>query len=104
MEFRETPTFTRRLTKLLSDEEYRAFQIAVVENPELGPVIRGTGGVRKARWKTKHGGKSGGVRVVYYLTDAAEVCYLLFIFAKGEKDSLTKAQRNDLKKIVKALN
>jgi len=104
MEFRETPTFTRRLLKLLPDHAYREFQAALIEKPKLGPVIRGTGGVRKARWKTRHRGKSGGVRIVYYLTNDQRVCYLLFIFGKGEKDSLTKAQKNDLKKIVLALS
>lgn len=32
------------------DESYRELQRALMENPELGDVIHGTGGFRKARW------------------------------------------------------
>ena len=49
LEFIETPTFTKRLEKLLSDERYRALQSALIDNPRLGAVISGTGGARKLR-------------------------------------------------------
>jgi hypothetical protein len=45
----ETPTFTRQITALLTDEEYRAFQSRLAANPELGPRIKGGGGIRKIR-------------------------------------------------------
>ncbi len=48
-------------------------------------------------------GKSGGVRVIYYYHDTRMPLYLLTIFGKGEKDDLTKAERNELAKLVKAL-
>jgi len=44
------PNFTKRVTELLNDEEYRKLQAALIANPELGDPIRGTGGLRKARW------------------------------------------------------
>jgi hypothetical protein len=43
MEFIETPTFTRMVTELLSDDEYRALQNTLVENPERGDIIKGGG-------------------------------------------------------------
>src|SRR5260363_170045 len=67
MEFIETPTFTRMVTALLSDEEYRTLQHALVENPARGDLIKGGGGIRKLRHAVQGRGKSGGVRVIYLL-------------------------------------
>jgi hypothetical protein len=49
MVFVEFPNFTKQVTKLLDDEDYRRLQAALIANPELGDLIRGTGGLRKAR-------------------------------------------------------
>jgi hypothetical protein len=61
MEFIETPTFTRMVTALLTDEEYRGLQNALLENPERGDLIQGGGGIRKLRYASQGRGKSGGV-------------------------------------------
>jgi len=53
MLFVEFPNFTKRITELLNDEEYRRLQAALIANPELGDLIRGTGGLRKARWSAQ---------------------------------------------------
>jgi hypothetical protein len=65
MEIIETPIFTEQITKLLRDEDYRAFQIALALNPESGDLIRGSRGLRKIRWRRSGTGKSGGIRVIY---------------------------------------
>lgn len=72
MHFIETPIFTRRLESLLAEEEYRELQNALIERPEAGATIRGSGGLRKLRWAAKGRGKSGGVRVIYYWFVAAK--------------------------------
>jgi hypothetical protein len=41
MEFIETPTFTRLLTGLLTDDEYVGVQNIIVEIPDRGDVIKG---------------------------------------------------------------
>ena len=66
--FFETPLFTRLLSEYLDDQEYRALQLALLENPQMGDLMPGTGGFRKVRWKDpKRGkGKRGGLRVIYY--------------------------------------
>jgi hypothetical protein len=43
----ETSVFTRRLLKVMSDEDYKELQRALVADPERGPIIRGSGGLRK---------------------------------------------------------
>ena len=59
--------FTRLVQEYLSDEEYRKLQEALIENPETGAVIRGSGGIRKLRWAAPGRGKRGGYRIIYYL-------------------------------------
>jgi mRNA-degrading endonuclease RelE of RelBE toxin-antitoxin system len=66
MEFIETPTFTRLITSLLPDDEYRLLQTELVENPEKGALIKNGGGIRKVRFAAQSKGKSGGIRVIYY--------------------------------------
>ncbi len=62
----ETPIFTKQLLSVLSDDEYRQFQQALLERPDAGMVIPGSGGLRKLRWGAEGRGKRGGVRVIYY--------------------------------------
>jgi len=66
MRFVETPVFTAVVTALLSAEEYRELQLALLIRPEQGVLIRGSGGLRKLRWGVRGRGKRGGVRVIYY--------------------------------------
>jgi hypothetical protein len=72
----------------LTDDEYRIFQVFLAANPDVGDVVRGSGGVRKVRWNRRGTGKSGGVRVLYFArTDAGEI-WLLVIYAKSAVDSI----------------
>ena len=81
--FIETPVFTDSVEKTLSDEEYRSLQIALMLRPALGAVIRGSGGLRKARWGIAGRGKRGGARVIYYWDEPNEVIYLLLYLSQG---------------------
>jgi hypothetical protein len=75
----------------------------LAENPKAGDLMQGTGGVRKLRWARGGRGKSGGVRVIYYFHGDAMPLYLLTVFGKNEKDNLSKAERNELAKLVAIL-
>ena len=68
--FIETRLFTKLVLDYLSDEEYSALQEALMRAPEAGPVIPGSGGVRKLRWGAPGRGKRGGYRVIYYVRRA----------------------------------
>jgi hypothetical protein len=61
----ETSIFFRQMQALLSDEEYRQLQMALVLHPDMGAVIPGSGELRKARWSLAGRGKRGGVRTIY---------------------------------------
>ena len=86
--FVETKLFTKLVPTYLSDEEYAALQHSIAANPEAGDVIRGSGGVRKLRWRGSGRGKRGGVRVIYYLRAAEGQVWMLTLYAKSETDSI----------------
>ena len=46
----ETSVFTRQVLELLTAEEYRKVQAALLNRPNLGSVMEGSGGLRKLRW------------------------------------------------------
>ena len=74
----ETPIFIRYASEIWSDTERQEFISYIAANPEAGAVIRGSGGCRKVRWSRSGIGKSGGVRVIYFLT-IEEVVWLLIV-------------------------
>ena len=96
----ETHAFTARILELLSDDEYRLLQQALVARPDAGRLIRGTGGLRKVRCAAKGHGKRGGARIVYYWHAPGDRLLMLLAYAKGEQGDLTPRQRAILRKIV----
>jgi hypothetical protein len=88
MEFIETSIFTKLIPKYLTDDEYRLFQWYLIRNPEVGDIVRGSGGVRKVRWAPEGKGKSGGVRIMYYWKKSDDEIWLLTIYSKSEKDTI----------------
>lgn len=102
--FIEVPLFSKRWKEIgLDDDELQSLQIMLLKDPESGPVMEGTGGIRKVRFPMKDRGKSGSVRVCY--TDFAEyeVIYLITAFEKKNQENLTDEEKNVLKKLIKAL-
>lgn len=96
----ETPIFTKQLLSTLSEDEYRLFQAALLERPDVGKVIPGGGGLRKVRWAQEGRGKSGGGRVIYYWFTIRGTILLLFMYPKNVQDNLTQDQLKQLKKII----
>jgi hypothetical protein len=96
----ETPTFTRLIKELMSDEDYRALQEVLLTRPDVGDLIRGSGGLRKIRWSLEGKGKSGGVRAIYYWVVRDDQIYMLYVYPKGRQDNLTADQLKQLRLIV----
>lgn len=96
----ETPVFTKLITELMSDEDYRELQLTLVARPDLGVLIRNSGGLRKLRWNLYGRGKSGGVRLIYYWMTTDEQLYMLLVYPKSVQDNLTVQQLNMLKAII----
>jgi hypothetical protein len=93
---------TKKITALLNDEEYRALQNVLVEMPGSGDIIQGSGGIRKIRWGASGRGKSGGARVIYYWATQQDQIFMLYAYAKNERDNLTKYQLSVLREVVVA--
>ena len=102
--FLETPLFTRLLGDYLTDESYRRLQRALMENPEMGDVIPGTGGFRKVRWEDARRGKGkrGGLRIVYYYLPADHQIWFFTLYGKDEAADLTADEKRVLKKAIQA--
>ena len=100
MIFVETHLFTRRVKELLDDDAFAAFQMYLVEHPEEGDIIEGTGGLRKIRVAAKGHGKRGGARVIYYYFISNARIALLTIFPKNEQRDLTADERKALKRMI----
>jgi len=102
--FVELPIFSKRWEEIgLGEDELLALQIMLLKDPQSGPIMEGTGGIRKVRFPLENKGKSGSVRVCYADFEEYEVTYLITAFTKNEKENLTKEEKNTLKKLVKAL-
>lgn len=101
MIFIETSKFTELLPSYLSDDEYRGFQTYLLQKPDAGDIVRGTGGVRKVRWAASGKGKSGGVRVIYYWKQSDHEIWMLTIYGKSERETIPS---HLLKKIAEAID
>ena len=84
----------------MTDDEYKELQVALVTRPNLGDVIKGSGGLRKVRWNIEGRGKSSGVRVIYYWVVDDQHIRMLYVYPKGKQETLTKEQLKQLSKIV----
>ncbi|MDH4558359.1 type II toxin-antitoxin system RelE/ParE family toxin [Pseudomonas sp. BN417] len=100
MIFIETPVFTRQITALLDDDQYKELQLQLIMNPEAGDLIQGTGGLRNIRVAAKGQGKRGGGRVIYYhFVSASQIAFLL-AYPKGEQEDLSSDQKKALRQVI----
>ena len=103
-EFIMLPEFDRKWKEMgLTDKELKALQEELTINPAKGDIMQGTGGLRKIRIAFEGRGKSGSARVCYVDFAVYERIYLITAYAKDEKDNLSKAERNEVKKLIKIL-
>ncbi len=102
--FIQTQEFSRRWDELgLDDDDLRRIELDIMKNPEKYPIMKGTGGLRKARISLDNKGKSGGARVCYVDFAFVETIYLITVYGKKEKDNLSNAERGEIKKVIGVL-
>ena len=87
----------------LGDDELKALQEDLLNCPDIGDRIPGTGGVRKYRIPMDNRGKSGGARVCYLDIPAACKLFLLVAYAKNVRDDLSMRERGALKLLSQEL-
>lgn len=98
--FIETRLFTRLVGEYLSDDEYRELQAALIANPESGDIVRGSGGVRKLRWRAAGRGKRGGYRVIYFAKIAQGVIWMLTMYPKNVVEDIPAHVLRQIRKEV----
>jgi hypothetical protein len=103
MIFIETSQFTATIDNYLSDDEYRELQNYLLENPNTGAIIRGSGEIRKLRWAARGKGKSSGIRVIYYWAPTPEHIYLLTAYSKGEPENIDATTLKQIAKLLEKL-
>ena len=101
MVFIESTTFTKLLSDYLSDDEYRGLQSYLLNKPDAGDLVRGSGGVRKVRWAPSGKGRSGAVRVIYYWKRTDHEIWMLTIYSKSERSTIPA---HVLKQIAEAID
>lgn len=101
LQFIESPVYSEQIDGLLSAEEHRQLQMHLLEHPDRGDVIKGSGGLRKLRWAGSGRGKRGGIRVIYYLW-RGDRAFLLFAYPKNQQEDLTPAQAKLLKQLIES--
>jgi hypothetical protein len=100
----ETPAYlSAAKASGMSDDERAEVVDLVSADPEVGVRMEGTGGCRKLRVAGRSKGKSGGYRIITVFGGGDVPVFLLDVFGKGEKDNLTKAERNELAALTRTL-
>jgi mRNA-degrading endonuclease RelE of RelBE toxin-antitoxin system len=101
--FIQLVVFFKSASNLLSDEDVRALENFLLENPRSGRVIQGTGGLRKMRWAKIGLGKRSGVRIVYFWAEKHSTLYFFDVYSKTEKLDLSASDKKRLAAILKEL-
>lgn len=104
----QTRNFAKKLDNLLDKKrllhkDFESFKKKLVENPEAGDLIPGTGGVRKIRLKSSSQGKSGGFRICYFDDKKNSELFLVLIYQKNEQENLTAEEKKVLKELINAI-
>lgn len=100
-----TPKFMQLAKKAMTGLALQELIDHLAFDPEIGVLIRETGGIRKLRWCTGKGnqGKSGGVRVLYYYEQSVKAVLLITLFKKSDKENIDANEKTQLRKILPAL-
>ena len=102
--FINTKNFDKRWNELgLADNDLRIFQDYLLQNPEAGDIISGTGGAAKIRYALHGKGKSGGIRVICVDLESYGKMYLITCYPKSKQDTLSDKDKAAIKEVVKRI-
>ena len=99
MTFYETDIFTEQIVDLIDDDSYAELQSTLIANPDAGDLMPRSRGLRKVRWKAPRRGKRGGIRVIYYMVHREEI-FMLYAYAKNDREDITPDQTRRLRELV----
>lgn len=97
----EMPEYLRQAKQLgLSEDEREAIIDELASHPEAGDEVAGTGGMRKLRVAAKGRGKSGGYRVITFFSGSAIPIFLVTVYAKAQKETVTDKEKHAMKSLA----
>ena len=96
----ETTLFQRQWPLYWTEDERGEFATYIAENPTAGDVIPESGGIRKIRWKRAGSGKSGGLRVIYFIRNIQGEVVLLTLYAKSRIENLTGPKLKEIRRVL----
>ena len=97
--FIESSIFERVLPVYLDDDDYAELQQYLIQNPDAGEVVPGSGGVRKVRWARAGAGKRGGLRIIHFVRYRPNEFWMLTLYAKARRENVPA---HILKQLVEA--
>jgi hypothetical protein len=103
MEFIETSGFSKIRENYFDDSQFNMLQLYLMDRPDAGNIIKGSGGIRKLRWGLQGQGKRGGVRVIYYWITKDNQILFLTAYAKSKASDLSQNAIKAMREIVKDL-
>jgi hypothetical protein len=96
----QLPKFKAEAIELIGADGIEELAVYLIDHPNAGDVIQGSGGVRKLRWAAKGKGKRGGARVIYVYVVVAARIYLMRCYAKNVKTDLTADEKKQLRQVA----
>ena len=87
----------------LTDDDLRELENAIIADPNIGRLIKGTGGLRKMRLPLFGRGKSGGIRVLYVDFISYEKVAIMNVYSKSAQETITDEQKREYKKLIDLL-
>jgi hypothetical protein len=103
--FVETRVFTRGIAALGLEASLHQLQNELLERPTAGVLDPGTGGLRKIRMPDpgRGEGKRGGARVHYLYLPHLNRIYLVFVYSKHDRETLTPDEKRALRAVVQTI-
>jgi hypothetical protein len=96
----QLPKFKAEATALIGPDGIEAIAVYLIDHPDAGAVIPGSGGARKLRWAAKSKGKRGGARIIYVYVVIAARIYLIRCYVKNVQTDLTADEKRQLRQIA----
>lgn len=88
----------------LTSADLEELETIIMDNPVVGDIIQGTGGLRKMRFALPHRGKSGSTRVLYVDFVSYGKTLLMNIYPKNRQDNITNSEKHEYKKLIDVIS
>lgn len=96
----EVKGFMRAADTVFSIMEREALTDYLAMDPLSGDVIPDTDGVRMVHWPSSKSGENSSVRVIYFFRDLNMPVYLLALYERGERFSLSAREKAAIRGLV----